>query len=449
MNALQQLLDETITQIVIWFKGIYLNQAGCPYYAIDGHTGQALDKRDLIPELDDYVPFFWLLGEHDFVQNQIQILKQRLQKKPLLFSRPQIRMFRGIGLPGPWRRWIPHVDSQDYVEILFGLIELHEQSGSIEFLRLAEELFQNILVAFKRQNHLRTWYILPFGPALPVSDALSGMYIEIAADLARLTEDTRYIKLAEQLAKSWLTTTCFQKYGLFPSVLIDQPWRKLPLFKRFLSRVALAKENTSVASGLFTLAASPHRRKWAEQALDSWVTGLSKYFATADMVLAHTPCLAEGEVHGPVLSNNFAVLDILCDLHHLTKSSQCLDLAESIAAYFMKFQARETGLFPDEPGQERSFLDSNTDFAVSLRKLAELTNQSRYREAGERALQGIIRHHRGPAGFFRDVHLKTGAVINDLVETRYVSLLLKALILYRDEYQIYGPEGKWSLFRDR
>src|SRR4030042_825931 len=96
-----ELLGKTIDHIVSLFKGPYLDQEGCPVYTIDGHTGSFLDSRNLLPELDDYLPFFWLLGEHDFVMTQVEALKKRISLKPLLFTRPQIRKFRGIGLPRP------------------------------------------------------------------------------------------------------------------------------------------------------------------------------------------------------------------------------------------------------------------------------------------------------------------------------------------------------------
>ncbi|MBN1295238.1 hypothetical protein JXA80_00565, partial [bacterium] len=125
------------------------------------------------------------------------------------------------------------------------------------------------------------------------------------------------------------------------------------------------------------------------------------------------------------------------------------DMALGIADYFLQYQSPITGLIPDEPGTSRSYLDGNTDFAVSLAKLAELTGMEKYRMAGETIVSGILAHHAGPFGFFRDVDLDTGQPVTSLVETRFCSLLLKALILYRDAPRIYGESGQWSLYRDR
>ena len=117
--------------------------------------------------------------------------------------------------------------------------------------------------------------------------------------------------------------------------------------------------------------------------------------------------------------------------------------------YFISFQSERTGLLPDEPGLPKSYIDANTDFAVSLAKLAELTGEKKYYIIGEQIIRGILNFHRGTYGYYRDVDMFTGEILNPLVETRFVSLLLKALILYRDHQSIYSPEGNWSVFRDR
>ena len=115
----------------------------------------------------------------------------------------------------------------------------------------------------------------------------------------------------------------------------------------------------------------------------------------------------------------------------------------------MEYRSHNTGLIPDEPGKERSYLDANSDFAVSLAKMTEITGEAKYKEIGRSIVESIIKYHSAPYGFYRDVHLHTGKPLSPLVETRFCSLLLKPLFLYRDDISIYGESGKWSLFRDR
>lgn len=448
-NHFQCQLNEAIDEITSWFLNEYLTKDGCPHYTIDGITGNPVGDRDLLSELDDYAPFFWLLDYQDFITHQIEILKVRLERNPLLFSRPQIRRFHGLGLPHPLRRWIPYTDNQDHVEILYGLLELFELSGNKEFLALARMIFERIIHCFQRKGILCAFRIYPKGPVLPIADAMSGMYIEIAADFGRITEEERYVNIACQWADDWLNSNIFKRYSIFPSIRLLDSIRWIPGLTSYSRKCQLAKSNTSMASGLFALANHPHRKLFAEKALKIWMEGIKKHFFVEGAALAHFPRLSPEEPYGPILSTNFAVIDLLCDMYYFNHEKQYLDFAKELADFFMRNQADETGLFPDEIGKDRSYLDANTDLAVSLKKLAELTNDDRYEAAGSLAVKGILKHHRCRYGYYRDVHCKSGSVLNPIIETRFVSLLLKTLILYRDNYTIYGEKGKWSWFRDR
>ncbi len=248
---------------------------------------------------------------------------------------------------------------------------------------------------------------------------------------------------------AWVSSEMFQSFGVFPSVHLEWPWNRMPGIRAKTRLAELAKPNASMAYGLLALAREPNGNKPAREAFGRWIDGLYRYFATPDCVLTHFPGFDNSRKAGPVLSTNFAILDILCDAAELPECKHCMDLALSIARFFLKYQSGETGLVPDEPGVERSYLDANSDFAVSLSKISEITGDPSWRKSGRRILDGILSFHRAPYGFYRDVDLHTGKPISPIVETRFCSLLLKPLILYRDELNIYGEAGRWSLFRDR
>jgi hypothetical protein len=440
---------DAIQDIVRWFTADYMSPDGSPWYWIDGLTGKPVGPRNLIPELDDYVPFFWMVGEKDFALHQVEIVKRCFETSPLMYSRPQIRRFKGLGLPGIYRRLIPYTDTQDHVEILYGLMELYELSGEEQCLKLARNLFDSLTRCFDRSGYLLSFRVHPFGPVLPVTEAMSGMYIEIAIDLGRLTGESKYFTYAETWARSWVEDDTFREFGVFPTAIILPPWRRLSLARRYTTRIELAKANTSMASGLFALASSSGGPDWAMDALHRWVDGLRHCFLVEGSALAHTPRLKPEQEFGPVLSTNFAAMDILCDVYHFTKETQYLDLAVQIGHVFLRHQSPATGLFPDELGKKDSYIDANTDLAVTLAKLSELSGDEAFFESGSRALLGLLTHHRCQWGFYRDVHMDTGAVLNSLIETRFVSLMLKPLILYRDGMKIYDEKQSWSKFRDR
>jgi len=452
MNEFNEQIDNSIQRIISWFKTTYNDPTGFPCYDIDGKTGVKLSDRNLLCELDDYAPFFWILDEKSYIEDQCHRIARLVKKGKLLFNRPQIRRHKGLGLPGFFRN-IRYADSQDYVEILYGLLELYELSGDKKFFETAEDLFSIILKHFNRHGFMRSFKLMPAGPVFSVSDAMAGMYIEIALDMARLTSDQAkadmWAGLADEWLRGWLNTEMFTKYGIFPSVYLTWPWNNVPGLKKKALLSELAKPNASMGYGLMALASPPFNSQYARNAFDKWIAGLYQHYSTPQCVLTQFPRLSAFDQFGPVLSTNFAILDILCDAVYQFKCKDCLDLAVSISQFFLKYQSTITGLIPDEPGKDRSYLDANTDFAVSLAKVAEITGDDKYRQAGQTVLSGIMKYHSGEFGYFRDVDLNTGEAISNLVETRFCSLLLKPLVLYRDNIPIYGDEGRWSLFRDR
>ncbi|HPQ40419.1 MAG TPA: hypothetical protein PLV45_08595 [bacterium] len=452
MSRQEPSIDTAIDTIVRWFKTTYAGPDGFPVYDVDGTTGRPVTGRNLLCEFDDYVPFFWMLGETDFVMKQFTLLESRITAGRILFNRPQIRERKGLGLPGIFRR-LCYADSQDYVEIMYGLLELYDLSGNPRFLESAQKLMDIIIRCFYRHGMLRSFRLIPAGPTLSVSDAMSGMLIEIMADLSARSRDSagtsKWFDYAAECLANWIYSDMFVRYGVFPSVVFEWPWTWFPEIRRRMRSAELAKANTSMAYGLFSMALPPHEHPPAREALDRWVDGLYQYFSTPKCVLMHHPRFNPGDPEGPILSTNFAALDLLCDIYHCFQWEKCRDLAVNITDFFLEYQSPVTGLIPDEPGTSRSYLDANSDFAVSLVKMTEITGSDHYRRAGRKILDGVLTHHRGPFGYFRDVDVNNGEPLNTLVETRFCSLLLKPLLLYRDRMTIYGEDGRWSLFRDR
>jgi len=450
MTRFKDQINEGIQLIINWFKTSYVQSGVFPCYDIDGVTGKQITNRNLLCELDDYAPFFWYLGEDEYISPQLELLSRMINKGGLLFNRPQIRKNIGLGLPGPTRNlW--YADSQDYVEILYGLLELYELSRKPELLKMAKKLFDTLVKYFCRRGEFRSFRLMPLGPTFAVSDAMSGMFIEIALNLSEHASDSnekaRYVSLATEWMHTWLDTDMFKQFGVFPSVHLGYPLNHVPGIKKKGYLAELAKPNASMAYGLLALASPEYNNATARTALETWINGLKRYFLTDTGALTHTPQFHKDAVRGPILSTNFAVLDILCDASNLFDYSK--DLAVSIADCFLGYQSEKTGLVPDNIKESRSYIDANTDFAVSLAKVAELTGDDGYLESGRKIITGILNYHRGQYGYFRDVELHTGKPINNLVETRFCSLLLKTLILYRDDIRIYGNQGQWSIFRDR
>ena len=447
MNANNQNMKTAITSIINLFKNEYQSSSGFPIYALNGLTGQCVTSRTLLSELDDYLTFFYMLKEYDYVKRQIDLLQIEVNNDPFIFKTPQIRVSKGLGLP--LRKFYPHNDNQDYVEILYALIELYDMSGEIQYLDIFTELLDEIISGFYKDNQLYTWRLRPYGQIIPIADAMSGMYIEILMEAGTITKNHRYIEIANQIKDRWIHSKLFKKYGIFPLIDADKPWSFIPKVNRLMGKAELAKSNSAMGAGLIAMTSFKGKNFEIDGTIQKWVQGLEKCFLTDRGVFAHLPDFSSEYASGPILSTNFAMIDIYCDLYVFYNKEKYLNRAVKIAEFFIEFQHGDTGLFPDNINSYRSYLDGNTDLAVSLYRLSELTQDNRFYDAGYRAINGVIKFHRCKYGYYRDVDIRSGNVINPIVETRFVSLFLKALILYSSDENIYGSEGNWSRFRDR
>jgi hypothetical protein len=188
-------------------------------------------------------------------------------------------------------------------------------------------------------------------------------------------------------------------------------------------------------------------------ALRHWADGMALHFQThlpgVFYHLSDDSPLPPQFTERPILSTNFAMIDVMADLYRALGDERFLQTALAGSDYWLEQQSARTGLFPDEAGAERSYLDGNTDLIVTLMRMHELTGEDKYMHSALRSLKGVLKYHRAPLGYVRDVHLHTGEPLGWRVETRFVALLLKPLLLFARGWRLYGPNGKAGILRDR
>ena len=446
------LLDERIEEILEWFRSTYLREDGFPHYDVDGETGKPLSPRSLLSELGDYVPFIAASGDAAYVRNQVQLLQKQLESRPSLFDAPQARVHAGVRLSLPFNIRPAHTDSLDYTEILYGLLELHQLWQDYSLIELADRVLQQVSALFARNGFIATWCLLRPRWALPVCESMNGMYIEIFADFFRATRDRQYLESARELADHWVSLPNFREKGFFPSVhLLSKSMTWIPRFRRIAARAELVKYNSCMASGLMALFREDPGGPWADH-LRHWASGIVQHFQFQPGVFYHlsddTPLLPQFPER-PVLSTNFAIIEIFADLFHALGDQQYFELALAGADFWLEQQSARTGLFPDAVGGDTSYLDGNTDLIMALMRMFELTGEDKYMHSSLRALKGILKYHRAPCGYMRDVGLETGKPLCPNVETRFVSLLLKPLLLFQRGWRIYGQENMSDILRDR
>lgn len=431
--------EELIREILELFRERYVALSGFPCETVP--TGTA----DLLPELGDYAPLIAAAGDRDFALAQGELASRILQASPLL---PGLRTrFRPGGRFAGLLRRMGAVHVQDYAEILLGFVELHQTTRDARALTWATWLARWLLTVFGSSRGIASFWLRG---RLPLLEPLSGNIVEGMLDAAELANDAALQEGALALLAPWVENPAFGRFGLWPSWVVGSP--RVPAAPISLCRrIDVAKANTSMCSALLRAYAATKDEGWADAVRAFANEGLPR-LAAAEGGL-HTLAFLGGsgrtiEPVGRVNSSNHAVIEVLLDAHRLLGDRALLDRALALATFWRELVHRDTGLMPDVVGGTESFVDSNTDFAVLFRKIHDLTRDRAWLRASERLVTAVARFHRTEYGLANRTYVATGKVADPMVETRYTSLFLKALIL---------PQGKsvWeiptllSLLRDR
>lgn len=211
----------------------------------------------------------------------------------------------------------------------------------------------------------------------------------------------------------------------------------------------LMKSNTTpifLSIALFTRTQEP---KW-RQRIERWFTSVQGLLASPDGVRA---VYRNGSDVGPAtLVAGFISIDAACDAYWFVNRDQgLLEFAERIARSCLAWQW-ENGLVPMSRGADCDHLDGQVDFAIALRRIAELKRDEEFLDASIRLLQTAFRLHDTPAGYCTHVR-HDGSVVElprNTVDPKYNGLALKGLVsLATLGKDIYGSPELHDLFKDR
>lgn len=408
---------------------------------IVSYAKERYDDDPDVPELGDYIPFLYYIGQEEWVERQIDQSVDAL-------SQPA----------APSKR----------EDTIVGLIEHHRLSGSDRSLALTENYFEFFFdtyvdggkirtpyfdrlandVDFAKYNHPRTLVRAACTAVSPILERLegrhlppyhsmprNGIFVELLADAYELTGSERYLRSATELAAEWIESDTFQQVGLFETPPLF-PWRA-----RF---ARVFKDNTGILNGLITLAdvtPDEDQRRELRDSVRRWAQAVETH--CFDGVVHGVYELETGETHRPELFYGFSLIDVLCYAYHQFGDSYFLEFARSIADAWLQHQT-ELGLVPLTPDGTESHHDTMTDFSIALLRLAELSGESEYEAAARDCLRGLFRHHRFPLY----VDTQTGEPTTDETTPRFVTLMLKAVIALEVD-SIYGEKDVFKLLRDR
>jgi len=446
---------EYIQEIIKWFKIDFLGPDGFPVFDLDGRTGKPLSKRNLMPELGDYLPFLLYLGEEDYVNEQIELARIYFEENELLINKEKRKLVIKTNEGYNIRKsaLLPSFSySFAYTDLLLGLLECYELKGDRKNLSLAEKIIQKVFDNFFRDGFLCSYYIPLLGYRIPVSESNTGLYIEILVDLYRFTDKQKYIKRAEDLAKSWLKTDFVKSYGLFPYYhLLDSKFLLIPSIKQMSKTVTLTKHNYCTLAGMLALYEKTKKEVFKE-AIEKWVEGFEKYLIDEKSIVHTEVEIDNGKITRKGASfNSLFITDFFCDIYCKLNEEKCLLYAKKVADFWLKLQSKNTGLIPNQLDKRATFIDNETDFSVALMKLYSLTGEKKYKNTATNIVNGVIRFHRIKRGYVRSVDAESGEIVDYKIETKFTSLFLKPLIAIAsgNEIDIYKNQMLYNLLRDR
>lgn len=438
-----------------FFKGNTLNHDGtlASLYPPGGGT--------IFLDLNDIVPAFLLCGETEFLEAQ-------------------------IALADPLLRWgFPTHDGVLYSwrmdEFLGGLMATYAAHPTPP---IRERIARTVHSAIE---HLSTTSGLFKGIVIPelnlsptVSFSRGGGLLEVLLDSDDF--DVESVAMAYKALDWWADNPFFRKYGLFPSkwfseghvlnkVLMSNPYvpprggffkdsgssymsswhtwqRQLAL--RFLvwlpyQRVQLMKDNSNLVFAFIRAFRQSGQVRYAA-VVRKWIRNAQAKMRVDNLICQNWD-FRKG-AYLPILCQSFTFIDILCDAYaFIDQDASFLDQAGDVAEAWLKYQW-SNGLVPRTPDAHYDHLDDQTDFCVSLLKLAELTGEAKWRAAAERIFAGILMYHRSPVALILSVD-KEGCPVNETISTKFNFLFFKAALAVECVGKIFEDEHIHSFLEDR
>ncbi|RLI82886.1 hypothetical protein DRP04_02905 [Archaeoglobales archaeon] len=411
----------------------------------------------LIGDLGDCIPFFYWLGKEigkkysDWAESQLQSIMDYFNDK---------RVFLSVN---------------EYGDTILGLVLMYELTRKETCRELAEKLIQALSKAISRDGIVCS-YVFFKKISIPVgAGSFNGLFIEELVRFYSMTNDKRYLELASKIAYRWISSEFFRKHGLFGFEIGKTPVKGIyKMVFDILSppplnshTIMMVKGNTNLIYGLLRLYEVTEDKK-LKDAILKWVTSVKRVMNEQGVFYSYFDVK---KCKGLVVSleSNHAILDTLLEISLVLKDEETLKIVRSGANAWIEYQD-SSGLIPEgisEPiprfsvgllprarfiNPNLSRLDSQTDFLVFLLKLYGVTQDLRYYVASQSTLEGVMKYHKSDGGYVEYVDILSKKKINYLIETKYLSLMLKSFIAHLEVLRgnkIINNKLLSNLLRDR
>jgi hypothetical protein len=420
-------------------------------------------RRTLFDNFDDIVPFFCFFGETPFLLSQIGKIRENGESMLSLCVEDGVLISRNMDewLGGLYALWKETKD-----DVTYSLLK-----ESMEFM--VRNLFRN--------GFLPAALYMKSGKAAAYYESWSSGLLECFCEMKE--DFPQAFKAAEKVLRSWVQDEYFREYSIFPYRVYSKglnrslqkgllsryfPIRRnsrpfrirkgvVNLHRNILERILfygtnglysqLMKSNSTCAFALLEFYTSTGDPFWFE-ALLKWIDGAIEHFYDNGRVYMEA-VPRKGMIRDAGIASAFILGDVLCDTVNFSgdrlggERDKLLKITRSIIDRSWETRL-ENGMIPYQEGDRFAHIDDQVDFAVTMRRFAELSGERRYRDMSIELTERVISLHYSEEGYVTF----SGSIDRNVVDPKYNALLLKGFInLLTIDEPLYPKYH--SLFKDR
>jgi hypothetical protein len=419
-------------------------------------------SRTLFDNFDDIVPFFIFFNETDFLLEQVHNIRKKKESLLSLCSEDGVLITRNI---------------DEWFGGLYSLWELTKDKDTYDLLKESVEF---VLKHLMKDGFLSAAFYAKSGTSASYYESWSAGLLETFCEMRK--EFPVAFEEAQKVIRNWVENKYFEKYSLFPyriylSTALSAVQEKLLSGSFPLRRCSkpisimgkgnpakgilkwailfstnglysqLMKSNSTCAFTLLEFYRATGDRYWADKLL-KWISSAIENFCDNGKVYMEFVPKTGGRRDASV-TPAFILADVLCDIvyfvndSNLADKSRLLTVVREILDYGWKSRL-DNGLIPYSDGGDFAHIDSQIDFAISLRRYSQLSGERLYKNRSVDLTKGVLEKHYSPQGYFT----YSGKITNNVIDPKYNGLLLKGFAnLITIEKPLY-PEY-YSLFKDR
>ena len=400
---------------------------------IDSETGETIDDRSMVNDLGDFVQYSYLTGKLTNIEEYMQFA---LDSSFSAASSHQLStgLFKGVYTNNNQLEWYNLEDT------FYGFTSLYYLSGNGDILEILDRFKVGIEMHMHSSGFLH-------GATLGLNKYIARTPITFVEGLAHMnlrSGQVEYLDLAKKLARPWIKSEFFQRFGLFPERYSESQMignlnyvtrgKIFGRLKGLTGSCSILKGNSNFMQGILEL--------WKLTNEKIYLTSISKWIGSVETLANQNDRYGNVNVFTKECSyfnkpmfQTIHILGFYADLCAIAPNSSVKHLLDKSLNRIVQNQT-DIGFFRVEPEITSSekyrmgWLDQQTDISVILLKGYIISGKEKYLKSVIKCIDAIIFYLKRPFGFLEYFDPETGEnTFHSKLYTKFLTLLPKAFIL--------------------